>query len=99
MWSRDDEFDFDGRYIKLKHVRAKPKPYGGTRPLIMNAGASPTGQAFAVRNCDALFMATKLSTLDKSAQHVREVKALAHRTGRDLSLYTVGVVVCPPTPP
>lgn len=32
MWSRDDEFDFDGRYIKLKEVRAKPKPFGGARP-------------------------------------------------------------------
>src|SRR5579872_3790681 len=62
MWSRPEEFDFDGAYIKLKHVRAKPKPYGGTRPLIMNAGASPTGQAFAARNCDALFISSKLAT-------------------------------------
>ena len=38
-----------------KKVRAKPKPYGGSRPLIMNAGASPTGRAFAIRNCDAFF--------------------------------------------
>ena len=30
-------------------------PYGGTRPVIMNAGASATGQAFAIRNCDAFF--------------------------------------------
>ena len=41
---------------QLKAVRAKPKPYGGSRPIIMNAGASPTGQAFAVKNCDAFFM-------------------------------------------
>ncbi len=45
-WTREDEFDFDGRFFKLKKVRAWPKPYGGSRPLIMNAGASPTGQAF-----------------------------------------------------
>jgi FMNH2-dependent dimethyl sulfone monooxygenase len=97
MWSRADEFDFDGRYITLKHVRAKPKPYGGTRPIIMNAGASPTGQAFAVRNCDALFIATKLATLDKSAQHVRDVQALARQSGRAIGVYTVGVVTCRPT--
>jgi len=94
MWGRADEFDFDGNYIKLKHVRAKPKPYGGTRPIIMNAGASPTGQAFAVRNCDALFIATKLATLDKSAQHVRDVTALARQSGREIAVYTVGVVTC-----
>jgi alkanesulfonate monooxygenase SsuD/methylene tetrahydromethanopterin reductase-like flavin-dependent oxidoreductase (luciferase family) len=54
-WSPREEFDFDGRFFSLKGVRAKLKPYGGTRPLIMNACASPTGQAFAIRNCDALF--------------------------------------------
>jgi dimethylsulfone monooxygenase len=42
------DFDFDGQFFKLKGVRAKPKPYGGTRPLIMNAGASATRQAFTI---------------------------------------------------
>ena len=40
----EDEFDFDGHYFKLKAVRAKPKPFGGTRPLIMNAGHSGAGK-------------------------------------------------------
>jgi len=26
MWSEEEEFDFNGRFIKLKGVRAKPKP-------------------------------------------------------------------------
>ena len=56
IWSEREDFDFAGRYINLKGVRAKPKPFGGGRPIIMNAGASPTGQAFAVKNCDAFFM-------------------------------------------
>ena len=47
-WSPQMDFDFDGQFFKLKGVRAKPKPYGGTRPLIMNAGASATGQAFTI---------------------------------------------------
>ena len=40
----------------MKGIRGKPKPYGGSRPVIMNAGASPVGQAFAIRNCDAFFL-------------------------------------------
>src|SRR5712691_7182891 len=44
MWSPQEEFDFEGSYLKLKGVRAKPKPAGGTRPLIMNAGSSATGR-------------------------------------------------------
>ena len=46
-WATNEDFDFDGQYIRLKSVRAKPKPYGGTRPVIMNAGSSGTGEAFA----------------------------------------------------
>jgi alkanesulfonate monooxygenase SsuD/methylene tetrahydromethanopterin reductase-like flavin-dependent oxidoreductase (luciferase family) len=95
MWERDDEFDFDGRYIKLEQVRSDPKPYGGTRPLIMNAGASPTGQEFAVRNCDALFCtpvgADTLEALTAGIQHAK-TQAAAH--GREIDVYSVGVVTC-----
>ena len=94
-WSPQDDFDFDGRFIKLKGVRAKPKPHGGTRPVIMNAGASRTGQAFAVRNCDALFSNVSNGiSFDETAQHVKNVKALARQSGREIDVYTVGVVTC-----
>ena len=68
MWSARDDFDFDGAFIKLKNVRAKPKPYGGTQPVIMNAGASPVGRAFAVRNCDAFFMQSSRTSVEETAQ-------------------------------
>ena len=97
-WSSREDFDFEGGFIRLKRVRANPKPYGGTRPLIMNAGASPTGQAFAIRNCDALF-STILHGISfrETAQHVENIKALARRCGREIDVYTVGVVTCRPT--
>jgi alkanesulfonate monooxygenase SsuD/methylene tetrahydromethanopterin reductase-like flavin-dependent oxidoreductase (luciferase family) len=97
-WSPRDDFDFDGHFIKLRSVRAKPKPYGGTRPLIMNAGASPTGQSFAIRNCDALFSTISRGiSFDETAKRVENVRALARQGGRDLNVYTVGVVTCRPT--
>jgi alkanesulfonate monooxygenase SsuD/methylene tetrahydromethanopterin reductase-like flavin-dependent oxidoreductase (luciferase family) len=97
-WSAPDYFDFDGRFIKLKKVRAKPKPYGGSRPLIMNAGASATGQTFAIRNCDALFShVSSAMRLDETAAHVKKVKALTREHGRDMDVYTVGVITCRPT--
>src|SRR6476646_11999121 len=37
-WAEPGEFDFDGQFLKLKGVRAFPKPYGGTRPIIMKIG-------------------------------------------------------------
>ena len=94
MWERPDEFDFPGEFIKLKGVRINPKPFGGSRPIIMNAGASPTGQAFAVRNCDALFSTTSRGTLDETAKHVERVKAAARESGREIDVYTVGVITC-----
>lgn len=97
MWSRDDEFDFNGRFIKLKHVRAKPKPHGGTRPYVMNAGASPTGQSFAIRNCDGLFISASLQALDAAAENVRQVRGLADEHGRALDIFTAGIVTCRPT--
>jgi FMNH2-dependent dimethyl sulfone monooxygenase len=48
-WTEDD-FDFKGEFFNLKGVREKPKPYGGTLPLTMNAGASGDGRAVALRN-------------------------------------------------
>jgi alkanesulfonate monooxygenase SsuD/methylene tetrahydromethanopterin reductase-like flavin-dependent oxidoreductase (luciferase family) len=98
-WGPNEDFDFDGEFIKLKKVRAKPKPYGGTRPLIMNAGSSGAGQAFAMRNCDAYFTATSASRLgvDATAKMVAEVKAEAAGLGREIEVFTVGQVVCRPT--
>jgi alkanesulfonate monooxygenase SsuD/methylene tetrahydromethanopterin reductase-like flavin-dependent oxidoreductase (luciferase family) len=97
-WSAGENFDFDGRFIKLRSGRANPKPYGGTRPLIMNAGASPTGQAFAIRNCDALFSnVSRGISFEETAAHVKNVRALARQGGREIGVYTVGVVTCRPT--
>ena len=98
-WSDEGEFDFEGRFLQLKGVRAYPKPYGGTRPILMNAGSSPTGRTFALRNCDAFFTATAGSrtSLEGNARTVKEVKEEAQRYGREIALYTVGQVICRPT--
>ena len=94
MWSPQEEFDFEGQYLKLKGVRAKPKPVGGTRPLIMNAGASATGRAFAVKNCDAFFMQASRVSITETAANVQKAKDLGKQQGQDIGVYSVGVVTC-----
>ena len=98
-WSEPGTFDFAGEYLKLTGVRAFPKPFGGTRPLIMNAGSSATGQAFALRNCDAYFTANAASrmSLDAAFRQVEEIKRQARALGREIEVYTVGQVICRPT--
>jgi len=95
MWERPDEFDFDGKFVKLKGVQAEPKPYGGTRPLVMNAGSSPAGRAFSTRSCDVLFR--PLGTLEAGAQDVRDTIAEAKAHGREIGVFCNGYVVCRPT--
>jgi alkanesulfonate monooxygenase SsuD/methylene tetrahydromethanopterin reductase-like flavin-dependent oxidoreductase (luciferase family) len=98
-WSERGDFDFHGRFLDLKGVRADPKPYGDTRPIIMNAGSSEVGQAFALRNCDAFFVATAGSrtSLEGNAKKVAEIRSAAQRFGRDIEVFTVGQVICRPS--
>jgi dimethylsulfone monooxygenase len=96
-WGPQDDFNFHGEYIKLTNIRAKPEPFGGTRPLIMNAGASATGRSFALRNCDAFFTQASRRSLEETAQRVKDVKAEAAKYGREIDVYTVGVITCKPT--
>ncbi len=98
-WTEPEDFDFEGQFLKLKGVRAKPKPYGGTRPIIMNAGSSGAGQNFALRNCDAFFTATGATrtSVDGAAQKVQEVKSQARALGREIDVFTIGQVMCRPT--
>ena len=99
IWSDREDFDFKGQYLDMKGIRGKPKPYGGagTRPVIMNAGASATGQGFAVRNCDAFFLQASRTSLEDTQQKVRAAQDAARAQGREIGCYTVGVVTCRPT--
>jgi alkanesulfonate monooxygenase SsuD/methylene tetrahydromethanopterin reductase-like flavin-dependent oxidoreductase (luciferase family) len=97
IWSDAEDFDFDGRFIQLKRVRGKPKPFGGSRPIIMNAGASPAGNAFAIRNCDAFFTQFARDSVEESAKTVRKAKDQASQFNRELDVYGVGVITLKPT--
>src|SRR5262245_32707563 len=62
----------------------------------MNAGSSQVGQDFALRNCDAFFVATSGSrtSIEGNAKKVDEIKYAAQAFGRDIEVYTVGQVIC-----
>jgi len=99
-WADRGTFDFNGQFLKLKDVRAFPKPYGDTRPIIMNAGRSPIGQAFALKNCDAFFTATNESRQggpEAIKKMIADIKAKAKGHGREIEVFTVGQVCCRPT--
>ena len=92
MWSETERFDFDGKFFRLRGVEAEPKPYGGSRPLIMNAGASPAGQAFAIANADMLFRNWR--SYEENAKDNAQTIEMARAGGRDVGVFTSGYVVC-----
>jgi alkanesulfonate monooxygenase SsuD/methylene tetrahydromethanopterin reductase-like flavin-dependent oxidoreductase (luciferase family) len=56
LWTEDEEFDFEGRFYKIKKGYLAPKPIQRPHPVIMNAGGSDTGRAFAARHADVAFV-------------------------------------------
>lgn len=96
LWTQQGSFDYEGRFLNLKDLQAEPKPYGGTRPIIMNAGASKAGRGFAIEHSDILF--SLLITPEQGAKAVAETRAQAEAMGRkDIRIFTPGYYVCRPT--
>ncbi len=95
-WQRQDPFDHKGSYFDLKGVVGHPKPWGGERPIVMNAGSSGAGRAFAGRNCDVMF--TALIDHERAKKNVAAIKQTTREQfGRDIGVFTSGHVVCRPT--
>jgi FMNH2-dependent dimethyl sulfone monooxygenase len=97
IWGITSAFDVNGQFIKLRNVEGAPKPYGGTRPVVMNAGSSETGKAFAISHCDFLF-STIRTKLEDAAVSVAGAKAQAAAVGKpDFGVFATANVVCRPT--
>jgi len=95
-WREPEPVDFHGRSFQLQGLIGRPKPYGGSEPVLMNAGYSPAGRAFAIRNCE--FLLTSLIDVESGRRDVEEVRGAARREhGRDINLVATAYVVCRPT--
>jgi FMNH2-dependent dimethyl sulfone monooxygenase len=90
LWQENAPFDYDGRFIQLKGVVGKPKPFRW-RPVVMNAGSSGAGRSFGAKNCDFLF--TVLIDLEKGKQDVQRTKEIAAGFGRNVDIFTTSYVV------
>jgi alkanesulfonate monooxygenase SsuD/methylene tetrahydromethanopterin reductase-like flavin-dependent oxidoreductase (luciferase family) len=95
IWSGDTPFDFNGTYYQLRAVEGAPAPHGGQTPIMMNAGSSPTGRDFAIRNSDMHFDGVK--TPEESIERIAETKRLARERGRNVQVWTPAGIVCRPT--
>ncbi len=92
-WTEDKPFDVDGRYYAARTVISQPKPVSTPEPVVMSAGASPAGRAFAAEHADINFVI--LPDTDATARTVSSLKADAReRTGRAIRVFGAAHVVC-----
>ena len=96
LWREPERVDYRGRWFELEGLIARPKPWGGGEPVLMNAGYSPAGRAFAIRNCE--FLLTSLIDVESGRRDVEEVRDTARREhGRAIDVIATAYVVCRPT--
>ncbi len=93
VWAEVEPFDFQGRYLNLKGVLLKPKPWGDDRPLLISAGNSPAGKAFATRHADCLF-----TSIIEFADFGPSISALrASAEADNVGIYSSGHLIAKPT--
>lgn len=95
IWTEDAPFDVRGSYFDLRGVIGKPRPWGDTLPIAMNAAASSAGRSFAICNCELLF--TILIDLERGRRDVSAIGEAASAAGRRVDVFTTSYVVCRPT--
>lgn len=92
LWSEPGSFDFEGEFFSGENLEAYPKPHQAPRPVLINAGNSPSGVEFSARNVDINF--ASLDTLENMAQYTKNIRHKAREEyGRDISTMTYGLVV------
>lgn len=78
--SRLRRIDHVGTHFRVAGPLNVPRPIQGY-PLLVQAGASPDGRAFAARHAEAIFVAHQ--TLEQAQQFYADIKAQAAALGRD----------------
>jgi len=93
LWQGGEPFDYEGTFFKLEGVTSSVVPFANEELVIMNAGTSKEGQAFAAAHADCWFAPAPPDTEPEGARPIIEgFRALA--PGRRIGVYGVAYVVC-----
>ena len=93
LWDETEEFDFCGDHFQLKACSSLPKPMSSPCPTIMNAGMSPTGQDFAVRNVDMVFVLL-YGEEEVVRENIASVRRKAAEKGKEIAVWGTVHVTC-----
>lgn len=93
IWTSDDPVDFEGRYYQVKGAYLRPKPIQ-PYPVLMSAGASPAGQAFAAQHCDVAFTSFNERKLPAMRERINSYRKLAReKYGRSIKVWSNAYVI------
>ncbi len=98
LWSSTENFDFDGKYYKMKKSFVSPKPRYG-RPILVNATSSEVGTDFAAKHSDLLFI-TRPAGSDVYGllkEHNLKIKNRALESGHSVRTVINPHVICADT--
>ena len=99
IWARmlegGPEFNWEGKFFKLKRLKTDPVSVQRPHPPVMSAGFSPKGRDFAAQAADVLF--TNVTMIDQVAPMLADIRDYMAARGRDISIFTMAHVVCRPT--
>ena len=98
LWTAEDEFDYEGRFFRVEKGFHQPKPLQRPHPPIMNAGRSGTGNRFAAKYADMVFVSFWESGHTGAGAVVAEIRRLAREEfGREIQVWSTAFVLCRPT--
>ncbi len=96
LWQSDEPFDYTGDFLTLRGLKGKPHPYGGSRPMVLNAGMSDIGKAFAIESCDGLFSTPPLRRIRGIRHADRRRQSRTAGRGVPYPVFTSATVICRP---
>ncbi len=94
LWTREEEFDYEGKFLRVRKGFSMPKPIQKPYPPLMNAGSSGKGQHFAAKYADMAFLTIDSNDLEKTRAHIDSYRRLAREEyGRELQIWCNAYVV------
>ena len=91
----DEEFDYSGRYFKVRNVIGRPPSVQQPRPCVLSAAYSPAGRAYAARTSD--FLLTSLVDDEQGAGVIKDMQARVQEAGTEdvfRGVISVSYMVC-----
>ena len=94
LWTEEEAFDHEGEFFQGTALWSQPKPLQSPRPPIMNAGSSPTGQAFSAAHADMNFVMLRQKDDESDIAQINHLKTMATELKRSSQCWIHGYVVC-----